>query len=262
MDRMGNQVVVLAEKYNGVTSDRCLQAARTSQLDIIDAEQYDPTSQLALTFMNDCLTLSDQRQLRIRVDFASGKSLHRLKYGGGSGQPLARAVKISGTSKPLICDATGGMGRDAFVFASLGCEVVMLEQSAIVYALLVDGLQRALKNPDVSEIAKRIAIHHINSKELPDAWPYQWRPDTLYLDPMYPHDRKKSAAKKEMQLLQRLTLDEPDEATLLQSAISTAVHRVAVKRPIKAPPLAGTTPSGAIKSTNTRYDIYAGQGAK
>lgn len=258
---MSDPVVVLAEQNNGVTTDRCLQAARTSQLDLIDTDQYDSARQLALTFIDDRLTLGDQRQLHTWVDFASGKSLHRLKYGGGSGQPLARAVKISGSSRPLICDATGGMGRDAFVFASLGCQVVILEQSPIVYALLADGLRRALLHPDISEIAKRIAIHHINSKTLPCTWPYQVRPDTVYLDPMYPHDRKKSAAKKEMQLLQRLTLDEPDEAALLKSAINTAQQRVAVKRPIKAPPLGGATPSGAIRSTNTRYDIYPGDGA-
>ena len=103
-------------------------------------------------------------------------------------------------------------------------------------------------------------MHNIDSKSLPDCWPHPKRPDTVYLDPMYPNNRKHSAAKKEMQLLQRLQLDESDESMLLSSAIATANYRVAVKRPLNGATLDGPTPAGAIKSTNTRYDIYPGAG--
>ncbi len=252
------ETVALFAEYNGsVITERCQKLADSCRLDIVSSCQPD---QLLLTWIDDALTLclGDQFKLQTRVDFASGKSLHRLQYGGGLGQPLARAAKITGSSKPLICDATGGLGRDAFVFASLGCEVVVLEQSPIVFALLADGLQRAQHDPDISHLAKLLSIYHLDGKSLPATWPCHRFPDTVYLDPMYPHERKKTAAKKEMQLLQRLQLDEGNEAELLSSAINTARHRVAVKRPLKALPLPGRPPAGSIKSTNTRYDIYAG----
>lgn len=250
-------VVLFAEYSDGKITERCQKLANSCKLDIVSSCQ---PNQLLLTWIDDALTLclGDQFKLQTRVDFASGKSLHRLQYGGGLGQPLARAAKITGSSKPLICDATGGLGRDAFVFASLGCEVVVLEQSPVVFALLADGLHRAQQDPEISHLAKLLAVHQLDGKSLPAAWPCPRFPDTVYLDPMYPHERKKNPAKKEMQLLQRLQLDESNEAELLRSAINTARHRVAVKRPLKALPLPGNPPAGSIKSTNTRYDIYPG----
>jgi len=253
----GEPVVLFAEYDGNVITDRCQRLAESYRLEIVTSCAKD---QLLLTWIDDALTLceGEEFKLQTRVDFASGKSLHRLQYGGGLGQPLARAVKITGSAKPLICDATGGLGRDAFVFASLGCEVLVLEQSPIVFALLADGLRRALCDPDISQLAERIEVRHLDGKTLPATWPLPRFPDTVYLDPMYPHDRKKTTAKKEMQLLQRLHLDECNEAALLHSAIETARQRVAVKRPLKAMPLPGYKPAGSIKSPNTRYDIYPG----
>lgn len=251
-------VVVLAEYQHGKVTARCNDLAEYCELPVVDS--CSTPEQLLLTWIDDALTLcqGSQYQLKTSVDFASGKSLHRLQYGGGYKQPLARAVSIKASSSPLICDATGGMGRDAFVFATLGCKVVILEKSPIVFSLLADGLKRALHNPDVNSIAANITIHRLDSTALPDVWPYAKFPDTVYLDPMYPHNRKNAAVKKEMRLLQQLNLGEADENLLLSQAMATAKHRVAVKRPLKAAPLQGVEPSGSIKSPNTRYDIYPG----
>ena len=41
---------------------------------------------------------------------------------------LGRAVGLKADRKPLIWDATGGLGRDAFVLADLGCEVTLCER--------------------------------------------------------------------------------------------------------------------------------------
>jgi 16S rRNA (guanine1516-N2)-methyltransferase len=256
-------VRVVADYSADGVSRRCRDLAAQCGIALIEQSELSrcTSEQLLLTWIDDALTLCQgpRFELQTRVDFASGKSLHRIRYGGGTGQPLARAARINTTAPAFICDATGGIGRDAFVFATLGSEVVILEKSPVVYALLVDGLRRALQHPDINPIASRMEVHCIDSKTLPDSWPHNRKPDTVYLDPMYPHERRKSAAKKEMQLLQGLQLDEPDESALLHGAIDCAVHRVAVKRPLNAKPIAGIVPSGTIKSTNTRYDIYAGR---
>ncbi|WP_241250026.1 class I SAM-dependent methyltransferase, partial [Citrobacter freundii] len=92
----------------------------------------------------------------IFVDFAGGAMAHRRKFGGGRGEAVAKAVGIKGDYLPDVVDATAGLGRDAFVLASVGCRVRMLERNPVVAALLDDGLARAeakkLKVSIVSEL--------------------------------------------------------------------------------------------------------------
>ena len=57
---------------------------------------------------------------------------------------LAKAVGLKKGACPDVIDCTAGLGRDAFVLASLGCRVVMLERVTVVHALLNDGLAQAL----------------------------------------------------------------------------------------------------------------------
>ncbi len=68
---------------------------------------------------------------------------HRRKFGGGRGEAVAKAVGIKGDYLPDV-DATAGLGRDAFVLASVGCRVRMLERNPVVAALLDDGPARAM----------------------------------------------------------------------------------------------------------------------
>ena len=45
----------------------------------------------------------------IYVDFVGGKMGHRRQYGGGRGQPLARAIGLKGGINPGVVDATVGL---------------------------------------------------------------------------------------------------------------------------------------------------------
>ena len=54
------------------------------------------------------------------VDFVAGAMAHRRKFGGGRGEAVAKAVGIKGAELPSVIDATAGLGRDAFVLASIG----------------------------------------------------------------------------------------------------------------------------------------------
>ncbi|OED39816.1 hypothetical protein AB833_14375 [Chromatiales bacterium (ex Bugula neritina AB1)] len=221
------------------------------------------TARYCLLWINDKLVLRDKTTSQINdicVDFSEGRQRHRQQFGGGQGQPLARAVNIKGSHQPHICDGTGGLGADAYVFATLGAEVTILERSIVVHALLADGLRRARDHPETSAIAQRITAYPADTCKLPDSWPCNTKPAIIYLDPMYPRTRKNAAAKKGMQTLQRLLPHDTDERALLNAAISTATQRVVVKRPLKASPLPGPTCVGFIRSPNTRYDLYRGRG--
>jgi 16S rRNA (guanine1516-N2)-methyltransferase len=56
----------------------------------------------------------------LRIDFTSGAVAHRLRFGGGRGQALPKAIGLKGGKTPDVVDATAGFGRDSFLLASLG----------------------------------------------------------------------------------------------------------------------------------------------
>ncbi len=192
----------------------------------------------------------------IFVDFVGGKNAHRRQFGGGRNQPLARAIGLKKGALPAIFDVTAGMGKDAFVMATLGCDVTLFERSAVVSALLADGLERALDSEAVCAIAAKMTLIHANAISFLDALNPQSAPDVIYMDPMYPHRQKSAQVKKEMKFFRQLVGDDLDSELLLKSALRVAKRRVAVKRPARSEPLGQLTPDAASASPNTRYDLY------
>jgi predicted methyltransferase len=63
----------------------------------------------------------------LKCSFVEGPILHRLKYGKGRGQNLAKAVGMKSNKNRNIIDATAGLGYDAFILASLGANVTLIE---------------------------------------------------------------------------------------------------------------------------------------
>jgi 16S rRNA (guanine1516-N2)-methyltransferase len=191
----------------------------------------------------------------IFVDFLHGNSAYRHASNCTIKQPLARAVGIKPGFRPDIFDATAGLGGDSFVLACLGCEVILNERSPIIGTLLADGLERASRAPKTAEIISTrmrlvISESHNQLKRL-DHKPY-----TIYLDPMYPHSGKAALNKKEMRMIRDIVGDDCDCNQLLETALSSAGNRVAVKRPKGAEYLGGLKPSHEITMKNSRFDVY------
>lgn len=67
-------------------------------------------------------------------------------------------------------------------------------------------------------------------------------PQVIHLDPMFPSRDKSALVKKEMRLFKPLVGADDDAPDLLAAALALATHRVVVKRPRKAPSIAGATP--------------------
>ena len=193
----------------------------------------------------------------VYVDFIVGTAAHRRQFGGGRGQPLARAVGLKGGALPTVIDATAGLGQDAFVLASLGCRVQLVERSPIITALLRDGLQRAAQDPEIgSWVRERLSLCQADGREYLRSLREDQRPEVVYLDPMYPHRRKTALAGKEMRLLRQLVGDDHDAPELLAAALTGARRRVVVKRPRHAPALIGSPPDAQIVAPHTRFDLY------
>lgn len=201
--------------------------------------------------------LDEPKLTPIRVDFVEGASAHRRKFGGGRGQDIAKAVGLKHGFSPSVLDATAGLGRDAFVLASLGCQVTLMERNPAVAALLENGLERARLNIETADIANNMQLIHASSIE---QMLQQTSHDVVYLDPMYPHKEKSALVKKEMRVFQSLVGEDNDADALLEPAKSIAEYRVVVKRPNYAPPIGDKKPSTSIKMKKNRFDIYVNKG--
>lgn len=197
----------------------------------------------------------------VKVDFASDALTFRRLHGGGKKEAIARAIGLKGQDSLQVLDATAGLGRDAFVLASIGCVVDMIERSPVVAALLQDGLDRAAVDLGLSSwLPARMRLRHGVAIDLLSNWqsiqPPNTQPDVVYLDPMFPHRKKNAAVKKEMRLFQQLLGPDEDADLLLEPALALAKKRVVVKRPSGAPFLAGKKPQIEMLGKANRFDVY------
>ena len=196
-----------------------------------------------------------ERMAPLYVDFQNRSLTYRQKFGGGRQQAIARAIGLKHGRAPRIIDATAGLGRDAFILGSLGCQVHMLERNPIIHALLQDGLRRLAKSASTAAFANTLLSLELAESQ---AWLKSSSEaiDTIYLDPMYPHRSKSALVKKEMRVLRQLVGDDLDINSVLDCALNTARNRVVVKRPKTADPIGQRAPSHSINTKNTRFDVY------
>ncbi len=193
----------------------------------------------------------------VYADFVGGAVGHRRQFGGGRGQLIARAVGIKKDRIPSVVDATAGLGRDAFVLASLGCRVRMVEASAVIAALLRDGLARAADDEAVAGIIARLSLHPGDARVVLPQLQQEAAIDVVYLDPMFPQRDKRALVKKEMRLFKALLGESSHhDGELLRQALAVAGKRVVVKRPRKAPALEGPAPDLVFEGKSTRFDVY------
>lgn len=215
-----------------------------------------------LEYQNSQLQLVSLNQAfkPLSIDFIEGSNRHRRLFGGGKGQPLARAIGLKKGNLPTVLDVTAGLGRDAFVLATLGCQVVLLERSPEIAALLQDALRRAMEEIEIRSVVQRMQVIyddsldylHVDNKEAIEVI----NPDVIYMDPMYPHRDKSALVKKEMRIFRDLVGEDTDSADLLDACRNQSVKKIVVKRPKGAEPVGGQKPHAQVSSKNTRYDIY------
>ncbi|MBK0059198.1 class I SAM-dependent methyltransferase [Pseudomonas sp. S44] len=220
--------------------------------------QVDDAAEFAVQIGADGLQiqqLGPQAPGPVRVDFVEGQAAHRRLFGGGSGQMIAKAVGIAQGVRPQVLDATAGLGKDAFVLASLGCQMTLIERQPLIAALLEDGLARGRLDAEVAPIVERMRLLTGNAIERMRDWQGE-APQVIYLDPMFPHRDKSALVKKEMRVFRPLVGDDLDAPALLEAALALASHRVVVKRPRKAPIIDGPKPSHSLEGKSSRYDIY------
>jgi 16S rRNA (guanine1516-N2)-methyltransferase len=208
-------------------------------------------AELLLVVTAERLELRDAGDPRVGPVYADFGRLDLRPHGPSLSrrQPLARAF---GKKVRTIVDATAGLAQDALLLALLGFRVTAIERSPVAAVLARDGLRRFGAARGVA-LDARLELLGGDARTLLATLP---APDAVYLDPMFPPKRRKSAAvRKEMRLLRALVGDDADAAELLALARTRARERVVVKRPDDAAPLA-PDPHASIAGKLVRYDVY------
>lgn len=201
--------------------------------------------------------------LSVSADFCCPTLNYRRTKGGGKNQMLAKAIGLNKKANLKVLDCTAGLGRDAFILASLGCTVQMIERVPEVSVILQDALDLArhsIGNMDVdfTSTINRLELIERDSLRYMSKLNTATLPDVIYLDPMFPERKKSALVKKEMRVFHDLVGTDDDADELLKAALQSGVKRVVVKRPRIAPALgvSGALPSHTLEGKSNRYDIY------
>ena len=190
----------------------------------------------------------------LACDFVRGAVNHRLRFGGGRSQDLARAAGLKPGVNPHIIDATAGLGRDAFLLASLGAKVTLIERSPFIYDLLQEGMERARAAGGITAgvIARMRLIKGDSIALLPGL-----APEIIFVDPMHPARQKSALVKAEMRQIREIVGVDEDQYELMKVALASASKRVVLKWPAKAAPMEGLLAcSHQIVGKLTRYDVF------
>ena len=190
----------------------------------------------------------------LKCSFIEGPILHRLKYGKGRGQNLAKAVGMKFNKNRNIIDATAGLGYDSFILASLGAKVTLIERSKKMHTLLQNGIDEGISfGGEIEKIVNRMELLFGDSKDILP----KLTPEVIMIDTMY-KDRKKTAlVKNNMRLVREIVGPDSDYIELLKVALNCANNRVVLKQPRYAEPIKEITKcSHQILGKTIRYDVF------
>ena len=185
--------------------------------------------------------------MSLRADFS--RLLPRLEPRRLGRELLLCAARIRGCDRGLrAADATAGLGEDSLLLAA-----ALFERNSVIAALLADALERASREPELAEIVSRMRL--VVGDGVAGLQELEGPVDAILLDPMFPAKRGSAAAKKKLQLLQRLEGPAAQETALLDAALSVRPRKVVIKRPLRGPFLAGKKPSYTLRGKLIRYDV-------
>ena len=190
----------------------------------------------------------------LKCSFIEGPILHRLKYGKGRGQNLAKAVGMKFNKNRNIIDATAGLGYDSFILASLGAKVTLIERSQKIHELLQNGIDEGiLFGGEIEKIINRMELLFGDSKDILP----KLTPEVIMIDTMYKERKKTALVKNNMRLVREIVGPDTDYIELLEVALNCAKNRVVLKQPRYAEPIKDIKKcSHQIIGKTIRYDIF------
>jgi len=190
-----------------------------------------------------------------KLDFTQGSLLYRHQHCQGRNELIIKAIGWRKNQVLNVFDLTAGLGKDAFIMAAVGCEVLMFERHPVVATRLEKALQQGLQCSAIAPTLKRMKLIQQCAIEYLKTQHIETKPDVIYCDPMFEVRPKTALVKKDLQQLQQLVGFDHDAAHLIELALARASKRVVVKRPNFAPPLL-TNPHHSYTGRSHRFDVY------
>ena len=252
---MQNYTGKLAVLYQGKGDSLPFQElAKRLGVPLYQSFSHDIPEIFFLSWRDGCLKLLDKELLKkggLVVDIGPRNGEQRSWPAPKQG-PLANAI---GRKTRTVIDATAGWGQDSLHIFRMGYEVLCIERSPAMAELLIDGFSRLAEQ----DWMRKLNLHPprlLNGNAIDLLMNLESRPDCIYLDPMFPPKRKKSAlARKSMMVLRDLLGDDLDKEKLYAAALMATGKRVVVKSPDYAEPLGGK-PNESFQGKLLRYDVY------
>lgn len=212
---------------------------------------YEPVDDRMMVCVDDDGVSLIKDGMTIRGDFS--QMLKRLNTANLQHEMLIKASKIKDLGdNPVAIDATAGLGEDSILLAAAGFRVKMFERDAIIAELLLDAMERARAVPELAPVIARMELVQGDSIEAMEHCDF--RPDIIYLDPMFPARTKSGLIKKKFQLLQQLESPCEEGERLVKAAQAAKPGKIIIKRPLKGEFLAGIKPNHSISGKAIRYD--------
>lgn len=163
-----------------------------------------------------------------QTELVIGPGLFHQLSDVGDMHPLARACRpVDGAPIETVVDATLGLGKDAIHLAELlGCTVLGLEASPILFSLVEAGLGRlALDERPWAAAARRVTAVLADSRDWLAGAP-AGSADIVYLDPMFESPHKSAPG---FGLLRDVALSGPLTPDWIAAATRVARRRVVVR---------------------------------
>ena len=194
------------------------------------------------------------RATPLSVVFLPGGRGYRLAAARARHERLVKALGRCRDGVDGVLDLTAGLARDAALMAAAGYPVSMVERQPVLHALIADALARA-QGQGAAALLTLLDNGDAATLTLP-AGPWH----AVYLDPMFPARGKSAAVKQDLQWLQQLCPypDDDEERRLLDAALAVPARKVVIKRPRRAPPLAGRAPHHVLEGKTVRFDVHNG----
>ena len=153
-----------------------------------------------------------------------------------------------------IIDATAGLGYDAFILASLGAKVTLIERSEKMYEILKNGINEGVSfGGEIENIINRMDLLFGDSKDILP----KLSAEVIMIDTMYKDKKKTALVKNNMRLVREIVGPDSDYVELLKVALNCAKNRVVLKQPRYADPIKEIRKcSHQILGKTIRYDIF------
>ena len=218
----------------------------------LQEQQFDFSSIQSIDLLPPAPLICDHAGRKFSIDFNLNHLNYQKKKLSLKSELISRALGAGANGLRLL-DLTAGLGIDAVFLAQQGFQVTAIERNPLIYLSLENAWQ------DCQDEVLKINLKFIfqSAKLFLNDSSSTGLFDLIYFDPMFPEKRKSALPRQEMVFFKNLVGSDEDAAEVLTTALAKAsIHRVVVKRPLKAGFVGDQVPQSQIKGKLIRYDIY------